>query len=76
MNARGPHLKNEEKAPTHLCDMKPYKSESGRRMKNIARCFARAEFGNKQDEVEHGTGEEKGSQQGAANSFCDFRWWR
>ena len=28
-----------------------------------------------QDEEEPGTGEEKGSQQRAANSFCDFRWW-
>lgn len=31
---------------------------------------------NEQDEEEHGTGEEKGSQQRAANSFCDFRCWR
>lgn len=31
---------------------------------------------NEQDGEEHGTGEEKGSQPTAANSFCDFRWRR
>lgn len=48
-----------------------------RRKKNVVMlCKGRIWQQNEQDEVEHGTGEEKGSQQATDNSFCDFRWWR
>lgn len=74
---KGPKLEQEKKASPILCDMKPHKSEVERRKENMVMfCKGRLWQRNEQDEEEHGTGEEKGSQQTAANSFCDFRWWR
>lgn len=49
--------------------MSPYKSESGRRKKNVVMlCKGRMWQKNEQDEGEHGTGEEEGSQHTAADS--------
>lgn len=74
---KGPKLEKEQKVSTSLCDMKPYKSELERRKEStVMLCKGRFWQQNEQDEEEHGTGEEKGSQRIAANSFCDFRWWR